>query len=48
VEDEGNEYSAARMLAVMESATAVFYVAVLIAPLVLLYSGNQPSPRSNP
>ena len=34
----------ARMLAVMEAVTGVFYITVLISRLVALYSSN-PSPR---
>jgi hypothetical protein len=33
----------ARMLAMMEATTGVFYLAVLIARLVGHYSGNQPT-----
>jgi hypothetical protein len=36
--------NAARMLAMMEATAGLFYVAVLIARLVSLYSGNEPAP----
>jgi Ion channel len=38
--------NAARMLAMMEATTGVFYLALLIARLVSLYSSNQPTPST--
>jgi hypothetical protein len=38
----------ARMLALIQVTTGVFYMAILIARLVSLYSSNPPNPQPNP